>query len=172
MFLISFFNFDALCIIIILKTRGSWATSLCAKFGWNLPSGFLKFRQRIFTISLLSFFKNGRGSSFEQTYWIPFTQECFVPSFVEIGQLVLEKAFKILLIYVCYFVIISPWKTVWSGSLIWTDLNPLYPKMILVQNWVEIGWVDTLTIRMYTCICALTSLTGRKVKFIILLLFY
>ena len=35
-------------------------------------------------------FENGGGASFEQTS-IPFTQECFVPSFVEIGPVVLEK---------------------------------------------------------------------------------
>ena len=30
------------------------------------------------------------GSSFDQT-WITFTQECFVPSWVEIGPVVMEK---------------------------------------------------------------------------------
>ena len=35
-------------------------------------------------------FWKGRGPSFEQT-WIPFTQECFIPSLVEIGPAVLEK---------------------------------------------------------------------------------
>ena len=44
-------------------------------------------------------FENGGGASFEQT-WIPFTQECFVPSLVEISPVVLKKKiFKILLMY-------------------------------------------------------------------------
>ena len=36
-----------------------------------------------------------RGPSFEQNY-ISFTQECFVPSLVEIGPVVLEKKIKVL----------------------------------------------------------------------------
>ena len=35
-------------------------------------------------------FRKRWGSSFEQT-WIPFTEECFVPSLVEFGPVVLEK---------------------------------------------------------------------------------
>ena len=53
---------------------------LCAKFGWNWPSGsgeenFL-ICQYIFTHLILSFLGKERGPSFEQT-WIPFTQICF-----------------------------------------------------------------------------------------------
>ena len=40
----------------------------------------------------------GRGPSFEQT-WIPFTQECFVPSLDEIGPVVLEKKMKMWKVY-------------------------------------------------------------------------
>ena len=49
-------------------------------------------RQCIFAISLLSPVGNGRGLLFEQTY-IPFTKDCFVPSLVENGSVVLEKIF-------------------------------------------------------------------------------
>ena len=38
------------------------------------------------------------GSSFEQT-WNPFTQGCFVPSLVEIDQVVLEKKMKMWKVY-------------------------------------------------------------------------
>ena len=49
-------------------------------------------------------------------------------SLVEIGPVVLEKKiFKMLLMYFCYFVMISPWKRVWP--FIWTNLNSLYPRM-------------------------------------------
>ena len=45
------------------------------------------------------------GSSFEQT-WIPFTQECFVPSLVGICTVVLEeKFFLISSMYFHYFII-------------------------------------------------------------------
>ena len=69
---------------------------LCAKFYWIGPSGcweddFL-FRQCIFVNSLLSSLGKDLGSSFEQTL-IPFTQECFVSSLVEIDPVVLEKGY-------------------------------------------------------------------------------
>ena len=57
------------------------------------PSGSLEdfqSSQCIFAISSLSPLDKGCGLSFEQN-WIPITQGCFVPSLVEIGQMVLEK---------------------------------------------------------------------------------
>ena len=50
---------------------------------WFLRRRFYKFIKCIFSITY-------RGPSFEQTL-IPFTQECFAPSSVEIGPMVLEK---------------------------------------------------------------------------------
>ena len=47
-----------------------------------------------------------------------------------------EKDFKILSMYFCYFVIISPWKRAWP--FIWTNLNPLNPGMLCTKfgwNW-------------------------------------
>ena len=38
--------------------------------------------------------------------------------------------------YFRYFVIISPWKRV--GHFIWTNLNPLYPKIALCQVWLKL----------------------------------
>ena len=67
---------------------------LCAKFGWNWPSGS---EEESFLISSMYYryfattpFGKGHGPSFEQI-WIPYTQGCFVPSLVEIGQMVLEN---------------------------------------------------------------------------------
>ena len=69
---------------------------LCAKFDWKWSSGsekkILKCSQCIFTISQLLPLWEGCGPFFEQC-WISFTQKCFVPSFVEVGQVVLEKKF-------------------------------------------------------------------------------
>ena len=67
---------------------------LCVMFGWNKPSGsgdFLKILSTYFRYFFLLFpLGKGWGPSFEQT-WIHFIQECFVPSLVEIGIVVLEK---------------------------------------------------------------------------------
>ena len=50
-----------------------------AQWFWRRTS--LKFCQYIFTLLLLSPLGKGHGHSFEET-WIPFIQECFVPSLV------------------------------------------------------------------------------------------
>ena len=55
-----------------------------------LEKKIFKSCQFIFINSQLSPLWEGRGPSFEQT-WFPFTQGCFVPSLVEIGSVVLEK---------------------------------------------------------------------------------
>ena len=112
---------------------------LCAKFCWNWPTvvsekKIIKFRQCFFTISWLFPLGKEWGPSFEQT-WIPFTQGCFVPSLVEIGPVFFEKKiFLILSMYFHYFVIISPWKM--AGPFIWTNVNPLHPRMLCAN----FGW--------------------------------
>ena len=61
------------------------------------------------------------GLLFEETR-IPFTQACFVPSFVEIGPLVLEK--NIFKMYQCIFAISPLWKGQDpSFEQIWTPLH-------------------------------------------------
>ena len=62
----------------------------------------------------------------------PLYPTMFVPSLIEIGPV--EADFYILLMYFCFFVIISPCKRVWS--LICINLNSLYPRM----NCVKFGW--------------------------------
>ena len=72
-----------------------------------------------------------QGPLFEQT-WIPYTQECFVPSLVKIGPVVLEK----MSIYFYYFPIICPLGRAWSFIL--TNLNPLHPVILCAKfgwNW-------------------------------------
>ena len=65
-------------------------TSLVENGTVVLEKKIFEFPHSIFAISLLSSLGKGQGPSFEQNK-IPFTQECFVPSLVEIGSLVLEK---------------------------------------------------------------------------------
>ena len=63
--------------------------------------------------------------------WILFTQGCFVPSLVVIGQVLLEKFSKY-----CNYFITLPLTRVWP--IIWPNLNHLYPKMLCVKfgwNW-------------------------------------
>ena len=82
--------------------------------------------------------------SFEQS-WTPITQVCFVPSLVEIGNVVLEKIiFKISSLYIFYFVIISLWG---GGSFIWENFNPHYQRMHFAKigcNWHSCSGEDFL----------------------------
>ena len=110
---------------------------LCGKFGLNWPSSS---EEEDFLISSIYFryfkiipLEKGWGPSFEQS-WLPFTQGCIVPSLVEFGPVGLEKDFLISSLYFCHWVIISPWKRV--GSFIWTNLNPLHPRM----HCAKFGW--------------------------------
>ena len=74
------------------------------KFVWYWPCGSGEDFFSIFIIfSLhLSPLGKGCGTSFEQS-WIPFTQKCFVPCFVKIGSVVLEK--NIFKFHQCIFTI-------------------------------------------------------------------
>ena len=67
----------------ILFTQGCFVPSL-AEIDPVVLEMISKFRQCIFTISLLSPLGKGYDPSFEHS-WIPFTQGCFVVSLVEIS---------------------------------------------------------------------------------------
>ena len=62
---------------------------------------------------------------FDQT-WIPFIQECFVPNFVEIGPVVLEK----ISLFWYYPLLAKVW------SFFWINLNPLDAKVL----WDKFDW--------------------------------
>ena len=96
-FLISSMFFRFFVIISSWKRTGpfiwrNWNTlhprMLCAKFGWNWPSGSKE--EGFFKFAIFVIISPWRVSSFEQTC-IPFTKEWFVTRLVEIGQEVLEK---------------------------------------------------------------------------------
>ena len=82
----------------IHSTHGWFVPSLVEMGLVVLEKKILKYFQYNFTFSLLSSLEKGHGPSFEQT-WIPSTQGCFVPSFVEIGPVVLEKKLKMWKVY-------------------------------------------------------------------------
>ena len=88
---------------------------LCAKIGCNIGSvvlemeeEFLNFVNVFLLICYYLPLEKGLVPSFEQT-WIPFTKECFVPSFVEIGPVVLEKKILKFCEWFSLFSIIYPW---------------------------------------------------------------
>ena len=88
-----------------------------------------KYFQYNFTFSLLSPLGKRQGPSFEQIR-IPFTQGCFVPSLVQIGQAVLEKTFNGNLLF-CYYLPLE------KGVAF--QLNKLeipLPKNALCQDWL------------------------------------
>ena len=126
-------------MILICKTLSPfYQRMLYAKIGlnWPISSGknfFNIFRKYIFGISWLPPLEKGHGPSLEQT-GILITQGCFMPSLVEIGQVVLER--KIFKFPLCIFPNYLPWKRV--GPFICTNLNSLYPRMLCAKfgwNW-------------------------------------
>ena len=61
-----------------------------------------------------------------------FAPKCYVPSLVEIGVMDLERTIlKFLQCIFSCFVITSSWK--WVGSFIWTNLNPLFTRLICAK---------------------------------------
>jgi hypothetical protein len=71
-------------------------------------------------------------------FWIPFTQGWFVPSFIEIGKLVLEKtAFKIdptLSLHFCYYLPIEKDLVFYLNNFEFS-----YPRGSFVPSLIEIG---------------------------------
>ena len=60
---------------------------------------------------------------------------------VEIFTMVRRIFFKILLMYFCYFVTISPWKM----PFIWTNCNSHHPRMLCAEfgwNWPRGSWEE------------------------------
>ena len=76
----------------ILFTQGCFVPSL-AEIDPVVLEMISKFRQCIFTISLLSPLGKGYDPSFEHS-WIPFTQGCFVLSLVEISPVFWKRIWK------------------------------------------------------------------------------
>ena len=72
---------------------------------WRRP--FLNFVNVFFTILLSSPFGIRWNPSFEQI-WIPITHECFVPSLVEIGPLIIEKKIFRFLQFIFAILFLSP----------------------------------------------------------------
>ena len=75
--------------------------------------------------------------------------------------------FKILSIYFCYFIIISPWKR--ARSFIWTKFNPIYPRMHCANfgwNWPSGSWEDFKILSMYYSYFVIISPWKRAGPFI------
>ena len=66
-----------------------------------------------------------------------------------------EEDFKILSMYFCYFVIISPWKR--TGPFIWTNLGPLYPRMLCDKfAWIGPVVLEKIFFEIRQCIFAIS----------------
>ena len=105
----------------------------------------LKFSQWIFLyfviISLIISFNKFESPSTKNTLyqqtWIPFTQGCFVPSLVEIGQVDLEKTiFKFLNVF-SFFPYYLPLE---KRGLHFNKFESPSPKNALCQDWMKSLW--------------------------------
>ena len=111
---------------------------LCAKFGWNWPSGsgeedFLISSMYFHYFVIISPWK--RAGPFMWINLNPLHPRMHCAKFgwnwlSDSG----EEDFLISSMYFHYFVIISPWKR--AGPFIWTNLNPLHPRMLCAK----FGW--------------------------------
>ena len=112
---------------------------LCAKFGWNWPCGSgkeqFKFLSMYFCyFTSISPWKRAWPFFLTNLHSRMDSPKDALCCLVEIDH-VLEKIFFFKMsIYFRCFVIIYPWKKVWS--FIWTDLNPLHPRKL----WAMFGW--------------------------------
>ena len=85
---------------------------------------------------LLPPLEKGQGLSFEQT-WISFIQECFVPSLVEIGLVVLEEFF---FYFVNEFPIFHYYFPLENGQVLHLKkLESCWPKHALCQVWLKLA---------------------------------
>ena len=110
------------------------------------------FSQCIFAISQLSPLGKGHGPLFEQTTGgISFTQECFVPSLVEIGLMVLEKKVLNFISVFPLFHNYPPWKRPWPFN--WINLNPLHQRMLWAKfgrYWPSDSWQEDENAKKFT----------------------
>jgi len=98
---------------------------------------------------------------FEQI-WIPILQACFLPSLVEIGQVVLEKKIFCAFPYIILCKSLSPWGGAIHDprDLIWTNLNLLAPRVLhTIYQCIPAGgsWEEGLS-----KLCLLCPLLGPK----------
>ena len=120
-------------------------------YQWLWRKMFLKFRQNIFAISLLSPLRNMWGPLCEETWIPPSLKDAFCqvgwnwPS--DFG----ENDFKILSMCFCFFFIISPWNC--TGPFIW-PFFPFQPRRRCVKfiwNWRKGSGKDFKILLMYFC---------------------
>ena len=96
---------------------------LCAKFGWFWKKNFLNF------VNVFLLFR----------FYLPLEKGMALHLFKlesTSSKNAVYQVFWISSMYFRYFVIISPWKSV--GHFIWTNLNPLHPKIALCQVWLKL----------------------------------
>ena len=110
----------------------------CAKveIGPVVLEKIFKFLQCIFAILYWSPLGKRWNPSFEQI-WIPFTRECFVPSWIEIGPVVLEKIFLNFINVFSLFRNYLPLQK--GGTLHLNNLESILPKDALYKVWLKLA---------------------------------
>ena len=127
---------------------------LCAKFGWNWPSGSGEEDIKILSMYFRYFVIISPWKMVGLFIWTnlnPLHQRMLCAKFGWNWPSGSGEDFLISSTYFRYFVIISPWKR--AGSFIWTNLNPLHPRMLCAKfgwNWPSgSGEEDILISSMY-----------------------
>ena len=112
----------------------------CAKFGWNWPSGSWEKDFKIPSIYFHYFIiaSPWKGVALHlNKLESPSSKDSLCQVCINLAWWFRRKgSYKILNKYICYFIIIFPWKKVWP--FIWTNLNPLHPTMYCAKfdwNW-------------------------------------
>ena len=115
-----------------------------AKFGWNWLRGSCEMILKFCHVFLLfrNFLIYEKGVALHWKKIESLHPRNFCIKFGWNGPVVLEKKlFLISSTYFRYLSVISPWKR--AGPLIWTNLNPLQPRMICAKfswNWPSDSW--------------------------------
>ena len=135
---------------------------LCAKFGWNLLSG--SGEEDLNFVNVFSLFRNyhpwKKVGPFIWTNLNPLHPRMLCAKFRwNWPSCSGEEDFLISSMYFRYFIIISPWKR--AGPFFWTNLNPLYPRMLCAKfgwNWLSgSGEEDFLLSSIYFCFFVIIS---------------
>ena len=114
---------------------------LCAKIVWNWISGSENFlnSSMFFFLLFLNYLSLEKGWALQlKKLKFPSPKDDLCQVWLKLAQWFWRRRFLNFVKYLSYFIIISPWKRV--GPIIWTNLNPLHPRMLCATfgwNWLS-----------------------------------
>ena len=112
---------------------------LCVKFSWNWPSGAgeedINFHKSVFCL-FCNYLPLDKGTALHlNKLESPLPKDALCQVSLKLALWIWRWIFlNFINVYFCNFVIISPW--IRTRPFIWTNLNPLYPRM----PWAKFGW--------------------------------